>query len=60
MMCDTTGCAEAPEYLDNMDNKLCFECMSTEIQENDDLSWKNFETIGNVLPYIKPNDELPF
>ena len=32
-MCDVIGCDQSPEFFDEMDNKLCQDCVDREIQE---------------------------
>lgn len=32
-MCDIVGCDQRPEYYDDMDNKLCSDCMERELEE---------------------------
>lgn len=44
-MCENEGCNENPSFIDKDDNLLCEDCMVKEVEENDDVSYEDFEHI---------------
>lgn len=43
MKCETVGCDGVAEFLDEMDNRICSDCMEMAVDDGDDL--ESFERI---------------
>ena len=43
--CNIDGCDEEALYMDSFGNEYCEDCMHIEIQEDEDLSYKDFQDI---------------
>ena len=44
-ICETSGCEEIAEVIDDMDNKICSYCMEREIEEEGKVA-EDYETIN--------------
>ncbi len=48
-MCESEGCDANPEFIDDNNNLLCEDCMVKEVEENDDVTYEDFEHIKYKL-----------
>lgn len=46
-LCTTTGCPEDAEFLDEFGNELCESCVQKDIDDNNNLTMEDFETLEN-------------
>ena len=44
MKCETDGCRQIAEFYDPMNNRLCSDCIQSEV-ETGEYSWDNCEAI---------------
>ena len=44
-ICEVHGCESPAEFVDNMDNKICEDCMEREIQEDEECFLEDYEAL---------------